>query len=147
MFISKNTLSYALQGNKMDDMSFRLIKISDIIYTTLICCVVVLSTLRLMERSVFAWIETLLDSISSAEATTAPNRILVFCLFYFLFSLFAVSAYILRNAIEMIPSPFHGMRGLNHIKLSEISDISSLLLIILIVQTPMYNKLMNVLMN
>jgi hypothetical protein len=76
----------------------------------------------------------------------SPHQLVVFFLFSILFSLFAILAYILRNAIELIPSPFHGMQGLNHTKLREIADISSLVLIILITQTPMYAKLMAVLM-
>lgn len=144
MFIAKETTE--LTNSKDLSVPFRLVKVADIVYTTLVCCLVVLFTLTLLQKSIFKWIEQLLNSISST-AITNTNRAIVLFLFIFLFSLFAVLAYILRNLIEKIPSPFNGMQGLNHRKLSEISDMSNLVLIILIVQTPMYNKLMNILMN
>lgn len=144
MFIAKDNTEFT-NGTELS-LPFRLVKVADIIYTTLVCCLVVLFTLTLLQKSIFKWIEQLLNSISSTTVTTT-NRSIVFGLFIFLFSLFAVLAYILRNVIEKIPSPFHGMQGLNHRKLSEISDMSNLVLIILIVQTPMYNKLMNILMH
>lgn len=141
MFISKETTS--ILGNE-NQLGFRLVKVADIIYTTIVSCIVVLVTLKFLQKSIFGWTENMLDDIIASKMD-APHGVMVFGLFCFIFSLFAVFAYLLRNFIELIPSPFHGMYGLNHRKLSEISDMSSLLLIILIVQTSMYSKLLNVL--
>lgn len=141
MFIAKEI---QLTGKEIA-WSFRVVKIADIIYTTILCCFIVLVTLRFLQSTFFKWIEHVLLT-STSSVMDAPHQLLVFGLFCSLFSLFAVFAYLLRNVIELIPSPFHGMQGLNHFKLREIADISSLVLIIVITQTPMYSKLMNVLM-
>ena len=144
MFVA-NTMKYTIDQEV--GLSFRLVKIADIVYTTIVSCALVLLLLRLLQGTAFAWIESMINQWSKPGGVDAPHQIIVFTLFCILFSLFAVLAYVLRNFIELIPSPFHGVRGLNHRKLREIADISSLVLIILITQTSMYVKLMNVLMS
>lgn len=129
------------QKNSMN-IPFRIIKIADIIYTTAVCLTITVLTLKLLHIFLFPWVNKKIDKITN-EYYSTQNQIVLYGLLLFLFSFHAVFNYLLRNIIEVIPSPLHNVQGYDHFRLKEIADVSSLIFTIFIMLSPIHVKIMN----
>ena len=120
--------------------SFRVVKIADIIYTTIISALVIIVFVLILQRTLFVWINQQLDNLSG-KYVDVHNASILTGVFIVFTSMYAVLSYIIRNIIECIPSPFDGMYGFEHHELKEIFHMTSVIFPIVIAQTHMHSKL------
>lgn len=112
------------------DTMIRLIKAMDIAYIILIyfifSIVIIISFIKL-------------GGIYDVEIDKKKSLTRLSFEIMFLIWLAALTGYILRNIVEKIPSPFHGILGYDHARLKETYSISSYAISILLM-TSIYNR-------
>jgi hypothetical protein len=113
-------------------LGFRLVKMLDISYITVIYFIIGFVLARLLDTYVNTYSEKkekkkiLLQSIFECIGFICLNAILI---------------YICRNVVELIPSPFDGLYGLDHSRVKELSGAPTLAFALLFYQTRLQAKL------
>jgi hypothetical protein len=117
-------------GKKWNEVCFRFTKIADIAYISgisVIICVI----LAILSSKIFG-----VYTKEQHEKEKATYSYPVFYLriagrFFIVVAYIAILLYILRNLMEYIPSPFHGICGLDHYRVKETEILPSVLFILL----------------
>jgi len=93
------------------DIDFRFVKILDIGYITVIYFIIAMFVSRLFEI-IFAQYDKYINK--------SEHYIFIIIEIIIMMWLVGVSTYIVRNLVELIPSPFDGVSGLVHKKVKEL---------------------------
>jgi hypothetical protein len=107
------------------NLPFRLVKILDIGYVTTIYVI-----LAVFLSSV---IDELLGNFSQEEAKKEGNLIFTLKTIGIVWSAGTI-VYFARNFVELIPSPFQGVAGFDHLRLKELTNASAFAFIFLLYQ-------------
>jgi hypothetical protein len=95
------------------DINFRLIKILDIGFITVIYCLVAMVVSRILDNIFIKY-----NKLTHNDKT--PYFIQLLLELIVMTWIIGVSTYIVRNLVELIPSPFDGMEGLVHKRVKEL---------------------------
>ena len=98
-----------------EDIVIRLIKIFDMGYTNFLFGIPALFVATFLNNSVYAKIQ--IGDIKKDEDKTLPAILteVLICL-----TISGIVAYILRNLLQMIPFPFEGIYGYQHMRVTEV---------------------------
>lgn len=122
------------------ELGFRLTKIADIGYIT-----VIYSVLALIIAKAFDIVSKKLDT----EDNTQKSSIRLFFEITLYLWAAGIIVYLVRNAIEYIPSPFEGVYGLEHLRVKELGNAGVFIFIFFYFEeslkkkmTVLYNRLL-----
>lgn len=113
-------------------LGFRAVKMLDISYITVIYFFIGFGLARLLDSHVTKFDE-------KEESKKSIQQIALECVL--LMCLNAVLIYVCRNLVELIPSPFNGLYGLDHSRLKELTVAPTLSFALLFYQTRLQSKL------
>lgn len=117
----------------VQELGFRLIKIADIGYITVLYFLIAffLST----------WVDVRLLGPFKPEvaAQKSTHRLLGECILHIY--LIGILIYITRNMVELIPSPFNGIQGFEHLRVKELTNAAVFTFIFLFYQRHLREKL------
>lgn len=104
------------------DLNFRLIKILDIGYITVIYFIIGVIFSRILD-----WV------FGKFNKKNEKNKHLIYIAFELILMIWiiGISTYLVRNIVELIPSPFEGMSGLVHKKIKELGGAGVYTLIVM----------------
>lgn len=115
-----------------NEMLFRLVKITDIGYITVIYFLPAFFFSIMIDRFIGPF-----DPYLQEKKPT--YRILLECILHIF--LIGVIIYIARNIVEKIPSPLNGVQGLKHLEVKELSTAPVFVFIFLFFQNNLVNRL------
>ena len=113
-------------------LGFRAVKMLDISYITVIYFFIGFVLARFLDSHV-----TKFDEKEESKKTIL--QITLECILFICLN--AVLLYICRNLVELIPSPFNGLYGLDHRRVKELTVAPTLSFALLFYQTNLQNKL------
>lgn len=117
-------------NKKINEIAFRLTKIADIVYISIIS-VIICIILAILSSKLFGTY-TKKDHENEKKYYSYPIFYLrVIGRFCLIVAYVAILLYILRNVMEHIPSPFHRINGLDHYRVKETEILPSILFILL----------------
>jgi len=116
----------------VNSFKFRTIKIMDIILTS--------NYFFLGGILISIFIDYITPSLTKIELKQ-KSTIMLYVEIFLHIGLLVMFAYVLRNVIEMIPSPFNGIHGLDHSRLKELNGCVVLSFAILLFQTDLKKRL------
>jgi hypothetical protein len=98
--------------NLKKEATFRLIKMSDIGYTVIIYFIIGVTLAKLSDAIYGAY-----DKETERKKSTLRLCVEIFGMIW----LDLIILYVVRNVVEWIPSPFHGLYGYDHFRLKELN--------------------------
>ena len=113
-------------------LGFRVVKMLDISYITVIYFFIGFTLARFLDSHVTKFDE-------KEESKKSIQQITLECILFICLN--AVLLYICRNLVELIPSPFNGLYGLDHRRVKELTVAPTLSFALLFYQTHLQNKL------
>jgi len=114
------------------NLAFRLVKMADMGYITLLHFIAGFSVASLLNKHV--------EEFNEEKESKKPIIYTVLNIFFYLW-ISGIVIYILKNLIEHIPSPFDGLYGFHHMRIKELSDAPILAFTILYYQFNLTRKL------
>lgn len=123
-----------VQRTPLQETAFRLIKIADIGYITVLYF--------LLAFFMSTWVDVRLIGPFQPEvaAQKSTNRLLWECILHIY--LVGILIYITRNLVELIPSPFNGLQGFDHRRVKELTNAAVFTFIFLFYQKHLREKLL-----
>jgi len=97
-----------------DNVNFKLIKILDIGYISLIFTILAIILAKITNYIV--------GKFDKKDAQDTPTYMLIFKSVMHIW-IIGITCYIIRNIMEYIPSPFHGIAGFDHGMVKELNDM------------------------
>ena len=116
----------------MSDIIFRLIKILDIGYIAIIYVL-----LGLLLAKMFDYLYGTFDK-KKERTKSFLRKTLEICGMMWIYG---ALIYVVRNTVEFIPSPFHGIHGFSHLRVKELTDAPVFIFIFFYFQEFLKNKL------
>lgn len=116
----------------MMNLGFRLVKMADIGFITVLYFLSGFFAARLFDNY--------LDKFNKEKEDKKTKLQLILEIVFFLW-INGIAIYIIRNLIEYVPSPFHGIYGLKHDLLNELKSAPILEFTLLYYQTHLNEKL------
>ena len=113
-------------------LGFRVVKMLDISYITVIYFFIGFALARFLDSHVTKFDE-------KEESKKSVQRIMFECVLFICLN--AVLIYVCRNVVELIPSPFNGLYGLDHRRVKELTVAPTLSFALLFYQTRLQSKL------
>jgi hypothetical protein len=117
-------------NKKMNEVVFRLTKIADIVYISIIS-VIICIILAILSSKIFGTYTKKDHEYEKSHYSYPVFYLRVIGRFCLIVSYVAILLYILRNVMEHIPSPFHGINGLDHYRVKETEILPSILFVLL----------------
>ena len=121
-----------MNRNDSLNLPFRLIKIMDIGYITVIYFLIGLICAFTLTNILH------INDIDEHKIKTVPMQLLEIIGILWLNG---IIIYIVRNLVELIPSPFNGMYGLIHVKVKELQNASVFVFALLYFQYPLRQRI------
>ena len=109
------------------NMCFRLIKMIDIIYISILA-VIFGFILALISDRIFGDFEK--EKYDNEIKEKKEIRYELFIKMVIVVSYSSIILYLLRNFIELIPSPFNGICGLEHVRVKEIETVTGIIFVL-----------------
>ncbi len=108
-------------------MCFRLIKMIDIIYISILAVIFGFS-LAYVSDKIFGKFEK--EKYDNEIKENKEIRYELFIKIVVVVSYTSIILYLLRNFIELIPSPFNGICGLKHVQVKEIETVTGIIFVL-----------------
>jgi uncharacterized BrkB/YihY/UPF0761 family membrane protein len=115
---------------KMSELCFRITKMADIAYISAISVIICL-ILAIISGKIFGTYTKEDHEKEKSEYSYGMFYVRVIIRFVIIIAYIAILLYILRNVMEHLPSPFHGICGLDHYRVKELEVLPSVLFILL----------------
>jgi hypothetical protein len=109
------------------NMCFRVIKMIDIIYISILA-VIFGFTLAYLSDRIFGIFEK--KEYDEKVKENIEIRHELFIKMIIVVSYTSIILYLLRNFIELIPSPFNGICGLEHVRIKEIETVTGIIFVL-----------------
>jgi hypothetical protein len=121
-----------MNRNDSLNLPFRLVKIMDIGYITVIYFLIGIICAFILNNILH------IDDIEEHKTKTVPMQLLEIIGILWLNG---IIIYIVRNLVELIPSPFNGMYGLIHVKVKELQNATVFVFALLYFQYPLRQRI------
>ena len=108
-------------------LCFRLIKMIDIIYISILAVIFGFG-LAYISDQIFGNFEK--EKYDNEAKAKKEIRHELFIKMIFVVSYTSIILYLLRNFIELIPSPFNGICGLKHVRVKEIETVTGIIFVL-----------------
>ena len=112
----KSILSKFVSSTTEKEGAIRLIKIVDIIFITIIYSIASLLTAMMLDRYIYKYISLKKNVKDEDKETYIIFSEIVICLI-----INSISAYFIRNILQLIPFPLSGFYGFKHLNVYEVS--------------------------
>ena len=112
----KSILSKFVSQETEKEGAIRLIKIVDIIFITIIYSIASLLTAMMLDRYIYKYISLKKNVKDEDKETYIIFSEIVICLI-----INSISAYFIRNILQLIPFPLSGFYGFKHLNVYEVS--------------------------
>lgn len=119
-------------GRHAHEIWIRSIKLLDIGYVTAIYLLVAVFLSNVIDRALKP-----VDESMERQKSLLRRTIEIIGITWLL----VATIYVVRNLVELIPSPFHGIAGFDHFRLKELKFAAIFIFIFLFLQTHFRNKL------
>ena len=113
---SKSIISKFVSSTTEKEGAIRLIKIVDIIFITVIYSIASLLTAMILDRYIYKYISLKKNVKDEDKETYIIFSEIVICLV-----INSISAYFIRNILQLIPFPLSGFYGFKHLNVYEVS--------------------------
>jgi hypothetical protein len=118
-----------------NDINFRLYKILDIGYICAIYCIAGIFVSRILDF-IFIKYDKLMGNDNTKKPYIVQLLLEIICMYWII----GTTTYIIRNIIELIPSPFEGFEGLIHKRVKELGSAVAFTFIVMNSTSIVVNK-------
>jgi len=118
------------------DIAFRLVKMADIGYITALYFIAGILLAKLCDI-IFDALFGAHDDMMEARKSALQQMLELIGMFWII----GILAYLVRNIVELLPSPFDSIAGLKHLQVSDLRNAPVFMFIFLLFQDHLVNKI------